>query len=208
MILVTERLCRTSWYRFTLAFPIRILSLHPFNTHCTICGHLFLRLAFGWLTYALFATNDTASTHFATFVGPHACRIPFPFRSCFGIGVILVTSRLSRTSWYRFTLALSIRVVSLHPFNHCTICGHLSPRFAIAYTIPILGRCFGIGVIVVTERLSRTSWYRFTLAFSIRIVSLHPFNIHCTICGHLSPRSAIAVTACFLGSHLLSSAFP
>ena len=31
---------------------------------------------------------------------PHACRIPFPFVS----GVILVTSRLSRTRWYRFTL--------------------------------------------------------------------------------------------------------
>ena len=66
----------------------------------------------------------------------------------------------------------------------------------LPYPIPILRSCFGFDAILVTSRLSPTSLYRFTLAFSIRTVSLHPFNNHCTICGHLSPRFAIAVTAC------------
>ena len=60
----------------------------------------------------------------------------------------------------------------------------------LPYPIPILRSCFGFDAILVTSRLSPTSLYRFTLAFSIRTVSLHPFNNHCTTCGHLLLRVA------------------
>ena len=98
-------LCNLSWT------PSLSIYLHPFNTQCTICGHLFLRFAFGWLTIALWHTvavkrariTNSKGKHHAIFVVPHACRIPFPFRSCFGIGVIFVTSS-----------ALSHELVSIH----------------------------------------------------------------------------------------------